>query len=112
MDLQEILTTLCIYSDDYWNYISPNIKAFDLPVETAIWGTFTTTDDNNLLTGIKILVPVIKDEKTLLINIHEHAHAFTLYQHLGQPLDIEVASHEEYARGKEQEYLLKKGIIK
>ena len=45
-----------------------------------------------------------------LINIHEYAHAYELYQELGNVYVVQKKKSEEYARSKENEYLSKKKI--
>lgn len=108
LDLKNILEALGIYSEEYWNYISPNIKTINCPIETGIWGTFYFLGADQTISKIKMIVPPINCEKNLLINIHEHAHAYELYQHLGKRYDIDIAAHEKYASDKEKEYIKRK----
>ena len=50
-------------------------KRISAPIESGIWGTFFSKDESGNVIDIKILVPEIIDELTLLVNIHEYAHA-------------------------------------
>ncbi len=110
INLKQQLLDLEICHDEFWEYMRPRTKRINAPVETAIWGAFTSYDQENKLSNIRIIVPEIVDEQTLLINIHEYAHAYELYQELGTNYIPKQKSSEEYAKSKEQEYLTKKKI--
>ena len=85
-------------------------KRLNAKIETGIWGTFTKNDSQGNLINIRIIVPEIVDEKTLLINIHEYAHAYELYQELGTKYKPNIDQSEAYAVSKEKEYLLQKKV--
>ena len=106
--LKQQLLELDICHDEFWDYMSTRTKRINAPVESGLWGTFTDNDIEGRITNIRILVPEIVDEKTLLVNIHEYAHAYELYQELGTIYKPNKKSSEAYAISKEEEYLSKK----
>lgn len=108
--LKKQLLELGICHDEFWEYMNSHTKRIAADPSTGIWGAFTEVDQNNKLSSIRILVPVINDEKTLLINIHEYAHAYELYNELGSDYKIDQEHSEAFAKFKEQEYLIKKKI--
>lgn len=108
--LKKQLLDLGICHDEFWEYMKSHTKRIDATPETGIWGAFTEVDENNQLSSIRILVPVIHDEKTFLINIHEYAHAYELYNELGSSYKIDLERSEAFAKSKEQEYLTRKKI--
>lgn len=110
INLKQNLLDLDICHDEFWEYMRSRTKRINAPIETGIWGTFTDNDENGTLTNIKIIVPEIIDEKTLLINIHEYAHAYELYQELGTIYKPNKQKSEQYASSKEKEYLLQKKV--
>ena len=110
LSLKKQLLELGICHDEFWEYMRTHTKRISFPSETGICGTFTEIDENNRLSSVKILVPEISDEKTLLINIHEYAHAYELYNELGSCYKIDKEHSEAFAVSKEQEYLAKKNL--
>lgn len=110
LNLKQQLLDLNICHDEFWEYMRSRTKRINAPIETGIWGTFTDNDKNGTLTNIKIIVPEIIDEKTLLINIHEYAHAYELYQELGTIYKPNKQKSEQYAISKEKEYLLQRKV--
>lgn len=110
INLKKQLLELDICHDEFWEYMRTRTKRIDSPLDSGLWGTFFTEDEHGTITDIKILVPNILDEETLLVNIHEFAHAFELYEQLGTIYKPNKKSSEEYARSKEKEYLIKKKV--
>lgn len=108
--LKKQLLDLEICHDEFWDYISMRTKRISAPVESGIWGTFIKNDQDGVITNINVLVPEIVDEKTLLINIHEYAHAYELYNYLGSTYNPNKKNSEAYAISKEQEFLTKKKV--
>ena len=109
LNLKKQLIDLNICNEEFWSYMQSRVKRMNVPIETGLWGIFTDYD-NNILKNIRIIVPEIVDEKTLLINIHEYAHAYELYCELGTQYQPQKEKSEQYAREKEEEYLSKKKI--
>ena len=108
--LKQQLLELNICHDEFWEYMRTRTKRLNAKIETGIWGTFTENDSQGNLINIRIIVPEIVDEKTLLINIHEYAHAYELYQELGTKYKPNIDQSEAYAVSKEKEYLLQKKV--
>lgn len=110
LNLKKQLIELDICNEEFWSYMQSRVKRINAPVETGLWGIFTDYDDNNNLKNVRIIVPEIVDEKTLLVNIHEYAHAYELYSELGTMYQPNKESSEQHATSKEKEYLSKKKI--
>ena len=108
LHLKEELKTLQICDENFWEYMTTRTKRINAPLEINIWGTFVDYDNNKKIKEIKILAPEIINQETLLINIHEYAHAFELYQELGKIYNINEKNSENFAKSKEKEYLNKK----
>ena len=58
--------------------------------------------------NIRIIVPCVIDEQTLLINIHEYTHAYEAYLRLGETYMEDIERSEDTARQNEQLYLARK----
>lgn len=110
INLKQQLLELEICHDEFWEYMRTRTKRINAPIESGIWGAFISQDIEGNISDIKILVPEIVDEKTLLVNIHEYAHAYELFQLLGTKYQPNKKSSEEYATSKEKEYLTKKKV--
>lgn len=108
-NLIRILRSLGINDNDYFKYISQKnrIRVFDIPTSTNIWGCFII-ESSGLISGLKFLVPKIKDEKTLLINIHELSHGYELFPFIGSTYQENIEQSENYARSMEEKYLNQK----
>ena len=78
-----------IYDEDIYNsYIS---DAFIFPYRddnVDLINCFYAIDKNDVLVDIKVSVPYIDDEKTILINIHEYVHYYIMYKKLGKKVII------------------------
>lgn len=100
-----IASTLNIGSEDFWNFIKEKIHSYPKLANEFPWGCFPITDQNNILIDIKVIVPVVVDEATLVVNIHELAHAYELYGLLGKECIYRVENSENFAKEKETLYL-------
>jgi len=87
---------------------SSRVKRYNMPVEYNIWGCWIDTDNKNNITNIRIIVPCVVDEQTLLINIHEYTHAYEAYLRLGETYMEDIERSEDTARQNEQLYLARK----
>ena len=108
LNLKQQLLELEICHDEFWDFMRTRTKRISAPIESGIWGTFFSKDESGNVIDIKILVPEIIDELTLLVNIHEYAHAYELFMQLGDNYILNKKSSEDYATSKEKEYLTKK----
>lgn len=108
IDIKSVMSSLNIGNDDFWKFLDGKIKEYPLLVDEFGWGCFPVYDKDNTLIDIRVLVPKIVEEGTLLVNVHEFTHAYLLYLNLGKKYELddeEVARSENYAKGKEKEYL-------
>ena len=84
-----------------------NCKKYNLPKETGLWGCFINKDQNDIITGVRIIVPNIINTDTLLINIHEYTHAYEIYKRIGEKDNLNQEQEETKARQNEALYLKK-----
>lgn len=110
IELRNALKEIGIDDEDFIAYMRPRTKKYALKDELGIWGYFADYDNDGILTNIRIIVPRIVDEKTLLINIHEYTHAYEAYQNLGTTYVEDRDKSETTARGNETKYLEKKKL--
>lgn len=108
--LKKALSLVDIKDQYFLNYMKTHTKKYNIPEETSIWGCFITKDDDNLIQEVKIIVPNIINEKTLLINIHEYTRAYEIYKRLGTIYDFNDIEEEQKARNNEDLYLKKRVI--
>jgi len=96
-----------IYDKDFFEFIKSRTSYFPNTQEFLPWACFPIFDSNNILKDIKLIVPFIVDDKTLLINIHEYYHAYELYQELGLVYEENKDIREKNAKNMEIKYLEK-----
>lgn len=109
VELQRALREVGIDNQEFINFMKSRTKRYDFKTD-APWGCFPQVDSNGILENIKLLVPKIIDEKTLLINIHEYTHAYELYPLIGKIYNEDVSKSESLARTNEEKYLAKKKL--
>ena len=75
-----------LYNEEMFEYIRENSFLIDYREEEKrpLIGCQYTFDKKDRLTRINLLVPIMHDKLTILINIHEYLHAITLYKYLGK----------------------------
>lgn len=80
-----------LYDETIFKYIRENAILFDYLEEEKrpFIGCYYNYDKNKCLSKITVVVPIINDERTLLINIHEYTHAIIIYNKLGKKYKIE-----------------------
>lgn len=85
----EFLKKHNLYDEEVLNYWKDNKTSFDYREEEKrdLIGCFYILR-NNILEKIKLIVPFIESDKTVLINIHEYIHLFLLYPKLGKKCKI------------------------
>lgn len=79
------------------------IKKYPSDADISWFNCFTKTD-GDILVSLLVIVPKIVDLKTMLINIHEYAHAIELYSKLGCIYIENVEQSEAFAKKMELEY--------
>lgn len=87
--------------DEFLAYIESRVKRYNVAVDALGWACFSKLDEDGVLIDIRVLVPAIVDEATMLINVHEYVHAFDLYQVLGCVYEDCVEERERRARDAE-----------
>lgn len=102
-EFQNILLQLNIGNTEFFEFIKGKIKRY--PVKDFGWGCFPILDMDNKIVDMHILVPDFLDELCIRINIHEYAHAFEIYNELGEVYIENRAVRENNAREKELEFL-------
>lgn len=87
----EFLKSHNLYEEQAFRYIWKNALYIDYLNEEVrdFIGCFFIYE-NGYLTKIRLCVPYIVDDKTVLINIHEYVHAFLLYYKLNTKYKIGI----------------------
>lgn len=103
------------YDDAFWHYLKSKTSKIDShhPNARCFYGVYPDYDSSGILSGMSVVVPIIIDMATALINVHEFRHAFELYEHLGEPYHPNVEISEQIAGDAEtsfsKQYVLSKG---
>ena len=92
----ECLKLVGIYDEKFISFLEGKVHRFPKCKGDLGWGVFPKLDDKGRIIDVRILVPIIFDEKTLLINIHEYIHAYDWYQRLNEFDDI--SKDEEFEK--------------
>ncbi len=95
-----------ILTEEEYNFISNRTKMVDENACDILQyvGCFSRPINSNKITDFRLLVPVIKDLKSMLVNIHEYTHAVLLYRHIyyGLKLDeteiIPIENEKKYLK--------------
>ena len=103
-DIKDFFKLEKIYSEEFFDFIKNKSKILPSETDLSWFGCFPVLE-NGILKDIKLLVPEIKTEKNLLVNIHEYTHAFQLYKQLGCEYVEDVEKMEKEARDMEKRYL-------
>ena len=72
-----------LFTKEFKQYIKDKTTIHNIPIEEG-WYSCLPIVKNEILTDIKLIVPRLKDKKTLLVNIHEYCHAMELYHELNK----------------------------
>lgn len=107
-ELKSFLKEEGIENPDFYSFMNGKIKRYPLQVEDFGWGVFPITNDDGILIDIRMIIPVIYDQKSLCVNIHEYTHAYEVFSHLGKVYEWNVEESEQNARGAEKRYLNKR----
>lgn len=95
---------------EFHNFMNGKIKRLPLLVEEFGWGVFPLTDEEGILVDIRMIVPMIYDEKSLCVNIHEYVHAYEAYSRLGRVYKWHIEESEQNACNAEKRYLNRKSL--
>ena len=96
------------YPESFWKYVENKVIYLDSYLEKSkdFYSVLVKTDKEDNISDMKIIVPIIVDLFTLLVNIYEFKYAYDLYNNLGNKL-IEEEVYEKNAREKEYEFIKK-----
>lgn len=85
-----------LYDENAMEYLHQKGIFFDYAEEEDrdFIGCYFAINKKKRLESIILCVPYIKDEKTLIINIHEYTHALLYYKYLGKKVNIKNSSIE------------------
>ena len=96
-----------IYNEKFFKFMDNKIVL--LPSDSDIfWYGCHPIIKENIIKDIRLVVPEIKTEKDLLINIHEFTHAIELYNELETPYEDRREKREQKAKTMEKTYLNQK----
>lgn len=98
-----------LYSEDFFDFVKGKEKILPIKNELAWFGCFPVVE-KGILKDIKIMVPEIVDEQTMLINIHEYTHALALFNELGMEYIPNIEKREVRASNMEKIYKKRKSI--
>ena len=90
-------------SKDFLDYIKD--KTLIVPNTSNAYGCFPILNEDGKLISIRLLVPEMKTQKDLCINIHEYTHAFELYKELGSIYIEDRNNRELRASNMEKKYV-------
>lgn len=93
-----------LYTKEFQEFIKNKTKIIDRDIEEDWYGCFPIIKDN-LLVDIRLLIPKLKDKKTLLVNIHEYEHAMELFSELGKEYKDNIQFREDNAIKLEKKYI-------
>ena len=81
-----------LYDVKSFSYWKKNRILFDYQEREKrdLIGCFYQFNKNNILKEIKLIVPYLKNDKTVLINIHEFIHMLLLYPKLNKKCEIGI----------------------
>lgn len=100
---RKILLELGIGSPEFFTFLEGKVHRY--PVKDFGWACFPKLDSQDRIIDICIIVPEFFDEQCIRINIHEYAHAFELFNELGQVYVENKDVREQNAKEKELEFL-------
>ena len=107
--LKEFFKAEQLYSEEFFDFIKNKVHV--IPSNTSVdwYGCFPILD-NNKIKDIRLLVPQIVNDRTLLINIHEYYHALELFNELGTVYEERREERENKAKEIEKKYIKNKSI--
>lgn len=85
-----------MYDEEIFNYLQKNSIMIDYndPEQKDFVGCFYILDKNDILKDLKLSLPYVNNEKTMLISIHEITHGIENYMKIGKKFikDITIES--------------------
>lgn len=108
-ELKDFFRQQNLYSEEFFDFMKGKVKVLPSGTNKVWFGCFPLIN-NDILRDIRLLVPEIKNERDLLINIHEYYHAIELFNELGIKYNSRIEERELKAREMEKKYLKNKPI--
>lgn len=96
-----------LYKEEFFKFMEGKIKVVPYNTDLSWFGCFPIVKEN-ILVDIRLLVPEIKTEQNLLVNIHEYVHALELFDELGKVYEERKKLRENKAKTYEEIYLRRK----
>jgi len=108
-ELKDFFKEQGMYSEEFFDFIKDRVHILPFNTPLDCFGCFPILE-NDVIKDIKLLVPEIKTEKNLLVNIHEYTQALELFNELGTVYDEQRDKREARAVQMEKIYIMKKSI--
>ena len=93
--------------ESFFDFMENKIVYLESGSDVFWYGCHPILEDN-IIKDIRLVVPIISEEKDLLINIHEFTHALDFYNELGDEFVERRFLREEKAKRMEKLYFLTK----
>lgn len=106
-EIKEFFKKENLYSEDFFDFMKGKVKIVSSDEALKWFGCFPKIE-NGILKDIRVLVPEIKTEKNMLVNIHEYIHAYRLFNELGKVYEDKHDEREKEAKEMEKRYLKSK----
>lgn len=103
-ELKEFFKLNGLYSEEFFDFLKNKVKTLPATCSLSWYGCFPILDDN-IIKDIRLLVPEIVEEKSLLVNIHEYTHALELFNELGTFYNERREERENNAKNIEKAYI-------
>ena len=103
-ELLKFLKEQNLYKEEFLKFMEGKIKVLPYDADLSWFGCFPIVEDD-ILKDIRLLIPEIKTEKNLLVNIHEYVHALELFDELGTVYEERREERENKAMNYEKIYL-------
>lgn len=95
-----------LYNEEFFNYIEDKIVIVPSDTDTFWFGCHPIIKED-IIKDIRLVVPEIKKEKDMLVNIHEFTHALELYEEIETKYEEKREERENKAKLMEKKYLTK-----
>ena len=81
-----------IYDEEMFTYFSNNSTMIDYDIEEfrPFVGCWPNINKENIIIGLHVNTPYVKNDETMLITIHELIHALELYNKIGKPYNKDI----------------------
>lgn len=108
-EIEDFFIEQGLYDEKFFDFIKTRVKQLPYDAGLEWFGCFPILKDG-ILNDIRLLVPEIKNEQNILVNIHEYTHAIELFNELGKEYIERREERENKAIEMEKIYKKKKSI--